>query len=1090
MRALKWTGYISVLLAAIATAVLIMLFTTVAGVSLALNIATRMLPGLGVDGWSGALAGTICIDTLDYRTEARDIHIQDACVNLNLWQSLDALEVSVHRLSASRIDIQPLASAPPADPAQGYAPALPVVIKLDVLTVDHFQFADFVLSAITGSAALDADQAELDLSLNYASYGIDVRAEGSWSELAVDAVLQIPESVALQGRVDLSRPELPYSAQLQAAALDLQRWTARPLQLQQPRVALTGNLQTYSFELTTRATDEILGQTQLRSSGDGDARGLVINAQMMVNPDLGFVDQIEQLDLNGRISWSPEISFDLQADTSALTVSFPGLTTTIGGEVQIAGTPTDIAIRASDLEGVLNDYPLSGAGSMRWHNDTALIESIDLRLGQGQLSVSGTVMNNQSIRLQAQGKRVPLPIIDSRLGGEASGSLTLTDYPEAPEISLALTTSNASFENFHTSKLALDYTGTLAGGRLKTSLQHELGRLDSLLQLQREQDTVTADIETLDATYTDASLGESVTLELRRPTHLQYSAGAVILEQACFDAHRLDSLGERSGTSATACMDLRYPDGPAMLVVDDLALPMIPLSASGTAVRANVNAKLRLDAFAPPEGSAELNLLGLVIHIDDVTRELGDLHFALALDSEQALVSISSPAQQALVSRGEITATLAPELMQSRLSGEVAVNIDGIRLVNEFLPMEVAYEISGLTGQLEVEAALEGTLQAPLVDARVIASDAGWQINASGTRFNNVGMTAGLQDSSRLELEVMGGVGGGSFALDGTLTDLGGEQSRLDTQVRLNDARVLELPDYTATLSGELQLAMTQAAIDLSGKLEMPSARIVIAELPETAVAVSEDAVIAGAQETRTTQQVRTTDINLKLGDDVRLSAFGLNTRLIGSLTLTETPGRLPDLRGKVTLRDGVFEAYGQKLKVERGELTFIGPVDDPVISLTASKVVERLSGDVTVSIVLTGTAKAIETEIRADPAMPEGDALALLLTGRTLSEMTSGEQTNVYGAAIALGLYGASGVTRSLAATMGLEEIIVGQDEQGAWEVGAAVRLQQNLYLRYTYGVFSRLGGVLLRYRLTDRVSVQAKAGDTQSIEIRYGVD
>jgi translocation and assembly module TamB len=211
---------------------------------------------------------------------------------------------------------------------------------------------------------------------------------------------------------------------------------------------------------------------------------------------------------------------------------------------------------------------------------------------------------------------------------------------------------------------------------------------------------------------------------------------------------------------------------------------------------------------------------------------------------------------------------------------------------------------------------------------------------------------------------------------------------------------------------------------------------------------------------------------------------------LIGSLTLTETPGRLPDLRGKVTLRDGVFEAYGQKLKVERGELTFIGPVDDPVISLTASKVVERPSGDVTVSIVLTGTAKAIETEIRADPAMPEGDALALLLTGRTLSEMTSGEQTNVYGAAIALGLYGASGVTRSLAATMGLEEIIVGQDEQGAWEVGAAVRLQQNLYLRYTYGVFSRLGGVLLRYRLTDRVSVQAKAGDTQSIEIRYGVD
>ena len=56
--------------------------------------------------------------------------------------------------------------------------------------------------------------------------------------------------------------------------------------------------------------------------------------------------------------------------------------------------------------------------------------------------------------------------------------------------------------------------------------------------------------------------------------------------------------------------------------------------------------------------------------------------------------------------------------------------------------------------------------------------------------------------------------------------------------------------------------------------------------------------------------------------------------------------------------------------------------------------------------------------------------------------------------------------------------------------EVGAAVRLNRNLYLRYTYGVFSLLGGVLLRYRFSKRFSVQAKTGDAHSIEIRYGVD
>ena len=80
--------------------------------------------------------------------------------------------------------------------------------------------------------------------------------------------------------------------------------------------------------------------------------------------------------------------------------------------------------------------------------------------------------------------------------------------------------------------------------------------------------------------------------------------------------------------------------------------------------------------------------------------------------------------------------------------------------------------------------------------------------------------------------------------------------------------------------------------------------------------------------------------------------------------------------------------------------------------------------------------------------------------------------------------------VAEYLANALNLEEIIVDQDAQGNMEVGAAVRLNRNLYLRYTYGVFSRLGGVLLRYRFSKRFSVQAKTGDAHSIEIRYGVD
>ena len=71
------------------------------------------------------------------------------------------------------------------------------------------------------------------------------------------------------------------------------------------------------------------------------------------------------------------------------------------------------------------------------------------------------------------------------------------------------------------------------------------------------------------------------------------------------------------------------------------------------------------------------------------------------------------------------------------------------------------------------------------------------------------------------------------------------------------------------------------------------------------------------------------------------------------------------------------------------------------------------------------------------------------------------------------------------MAPSLGLEEIILDQHAQGNMEVGAAIRLNRDVYLRYTYGVFSRLGDVLLRYRLNNRFSVQARIGDAHSIEL-----
>jgi translocation and assembly module TamB len=159
-------------------------------------------------------------------------------------------------------------------------------------------------------------------------------------------------------------------------------------------------------------------------------------------------------------------------------------------------------------------------------------------------------------------------------------------------------------------------------------------------------------------------------------------------------------------------------------------------------------------------------------------------------------------------------------------------------------------------------------------------------------------------------------------------------------------------------------------------------------------------------------------------------------------------------------------------------------------VDVVATRIVNYEERDYRISLLIGGTAKNPETQVVSQPALPEEDALALLITGQTFSQISSSEQSNVSGAAISMGLLSATGVTQKFANALNLEEIIVDQDAEGNMEVGAAVRLNRNLYLRYTYGVFSRLGGVLLRYRFSTRFSVQAKTGDTHSIELRYGVD
>src|SRR3546814_15682718 len=72
------------------------------------------------------------------------------------------------------------------------------------------------------------------------------------------------------------------------------------------------------------------------------------------------------------------------------------------------------------------------------------------------------------------------------------------------------------------------------------------------------------------------------------------------------------------------------------------------------------------------------------------------------------------------------------------------------------------------------------------------------------------------------------------------------------------------------------------------------------------------------------------------MGDDVKLRGFGLEGTLGGDLRVRAVPGREMTAVGNLEV-GGRYEAYGQKLRIERGHLVWSnGPVADPILDIRA----------------------------------------------------------------------------------------------------------------------------------------------------------
>jgi translocation and assembly module TamB len=220
----------------------------------------------------------------------------------------------------------------------------------------------------------------------------------------------------------------------------------------------------------------------------------------------------------------------------------------------------------------------------------------------------------------------------------------------------------------------------------------------------------------------------------------------------------------------------------------------------------------------------------------------------------------------------------------------------------------------------------------------------------------------------------------------------------------------------------------------------------------------------------------------------VKLVGFGLNATLTGQLAVQETPGEPTLGSGEIRVA-GTYKAYGQDLTIQQGSLLYAAsPLDNPQVNLVAVRTLPEITAKLTV----TGSARRPLLSVSADPAVSQTEALSYLVTGKPMNTLGTGEGDVVQSAARSLG--GAAGnlLAKNVGKRVGIDEIgIQNSTELGGSAFTVGQYLSPRLYLSYGVGLFEPGQVVTLRYRISDKVALEASQGPiNQRAGVTYKVE
>jgi translocation and assembly module TamB len=411
-----------------------------------------------------------------------------------------------------------------------------------------------------------------------------------------------------------------------------------------------------------------------------------------------------------------------------------------------------------------------------------------------------------------------------------------------------------------------------------------------------------------------------------------------------------------------------------------------------------------------------------------------------------------------------------------------------------------------VAGRLHTSAAIGGRFGAPEIEGRMEGSQLAIRNLLQGVDVREGELALSLRGAdARIERFVFKG-GDGTLRVTGGAV-LGAEPKatlqlaaerflalgRTDRRVVASGAATLALDAQALALNGQftideglLDLASGDAPtldsdISVRGGKQALAKAVKAAKAAEAAEVQRQAAAVPARANTRALRDTRVA-VQLDLGQRLRLRGRGLDTRLEGRVAITAPNGRLA-LDGQVRAADGLYAAYGQKLEIERGVVSFSGNVENPRLDIRAV----RPNLDVEVGVQIEGSAQSPRVRLVSTPEMADYDKLSWLVLGRAPDGLGRNDTALLQGAALALLAGEGQSLNAQLLSSIGLDEFSLRQAESG--EVRETVvtlgkQLSRRWFVGYERSVNDTTGTWQLVYRAAQRFTLRAQSGEDNSLD------